>query len=558
LLTASCSGEPQSDLGWPGHNVILISIDTLRADHLGCYGYPLPTSPNIDALANDAVLFSTTIAQAPSTTPSHASIFTSRIPVHHGAKRSTNQPISPQVPTMAEMLRENGYSTISFNGGGQVAAEFGFDRGFDLYESFSANQPFGEQVKSATDWMAAHPDNKFFMFLHSYEAHAPYDPEPEHLALFDSGYTGSLPPNISFTLLRRINDGQLDLTDQDAQHIKHAYDGEIRSVDEALGALLEYLKSVGSYDDTIVIFTSDHGEELGDHGQFGKHTYSLYDEVLRVPFILKLPGNRLASTRVDDQIRGIDLLPTVLDLIDIEAPEGLEGQSLAPLMLGHGEAPPFAVSQQDTEDAIPPTAIRSDKHKLIIRPPILDDENRLSQWFRDRAEFDYRSTVITLPIASAGERGSVEILFDGMSGPVVEIGPDRQNVTLIKSMNIRPMLPMNAGEVKEEAPANALSSRTITVRSTLPCIELEKPPPDTDESCVSFRLFNPNDFYLIDQDPAEQQNVYEDSTYLVEIEDLRAHMLQVLTQGMHTVDGDSRAVFEPETLEQLKSLGYIQ
>ena len=159
-LLVACGGTPAAeqavDYRCVDCNVILVSIDTLRADHLGCYGYPRPTSPEVDRFSKQSVLFRTAIAHAPSTEPSHASMFTSLLPAHHGGLRAKHQPISEDVTMMAEILREAGLRTVSYNGGGQVAASYGFDRGFEIYESSAKS--FFHKVGDAVRWLEGHAD----------------------------------------------------------------------------------------------------------------------------------------------------------------------------------------------------------------------------------------------------------------------------------------------------------------------------------------------------------------------------------------------------------------
>ena len=352
-----------------GCNIILISIDTLRADHLGCYGYSGNTTPNIDKFSKDSVLFKNTIAQASSTEPAHASIFTSLIPSHHGAFFSLKKPIPREIVTMAEILKENGYKTISYNGGGQVAAELGFDQGFDLYSSFPdirdhLDRVFIKKVESVIDWIKNNPDEKFFAFLHTYEVHQPYTPKKEYLRMFENSYSGTLPEHISRELLANINEGRLKMSAEDKQHIINAYDGEIFSMDKAFGVLLDFLKKQGLYENTLIVFTSDHGEEFGEHGIMGWHGHALYDEQLKVPLIIKLMNSKHASTIIGEQTRSLDILPTLLDVLNIPALECFEGVSLLRWLNKRNHPVLFAVSQQDTAGQTHPTSIRTSKWKL--------------------------------------------------------------------------------------------------------------------------------------------------------------------------------------------------
>ena len=354
---------------YPDWNVVLISIDTLRADHLGCYGYSKNTTPHIDRFSKDSVLFSENIAQASSTAASHASIFTSLIPSHHGASFSAKTPIPEETMTMAEILKDNNYRTISYNGGAQVVAKFGFDQGFDVYESYPGKgdhleKTFIGKVQAAIKWIKSNPNEPFFLFLHTYEVHHPYTPQLQYLDLFEQDYSGKLPAHIPVKLLRTINKGEVDISRQDKDHIINAYDAEIYSMDNAFGALVGYLKKEKLYDKTIIIFTSDHGEEFGEHGRMGWHSHALYDEQLKVPLIIKFQDSKYASQIIHEQTRGIDILPTLLDILGISTLESFEGVSLIGYLTGTQKEQLFAVSQQDTRRKNRPTAIRTKKWKL--------------------------------------------------------------------------------------------------------------------------------------------------------------------------------------------------
>ena len=353
----------------PECNIILVSVDTLRPDHLGCYGYDKNTSPNIDLFCEDSVVFKTAIAQAPSTAPSHASIFTSLIPSSHGAFFSRKAPIAEDVPTIAELLKSTGFQTVSYNGGGQIVATFGFSRGFDLYQSYSegdyTREFFVDRVKESIEWMEKNKERKFFLFLHSYEVHHPYSPAEEFLDDFAKSYKGSLPRNVRGPLLRAINRGVVKANQEDRDYVKALYDAEIRSMDKGFGELVEYLKSSGLYDNSLIIFTSDHGEEFDEHGSIGWHSHTLYDELLKVPLMIKFPGSSFAGKKISDQVRGIDITPTILDVIEQPILEHFQGASLLPLVRGEGKFDKFAVSQKDSRRPVPGSALRTNEWKLI-------------------------------------------------------------------------------------------------------------------------------------------------------------------------------------------------
>jgi len=368
LMINSGCGEPE-DYGHPGCNVILISIDTLRSDRLGCYGHTGDLTPQIDRFREDAVLFRRMIAHAPSTMPSHASIFTSLIPSHHGAFFSRPNPLPESCITMAELLKTEGYRTVSFNDGGQLAAELGFDQGFDTYVCMPREvhniHKFSKPVNAAFRWFHESGQQPFFLFLHTYHTHHPYTPNKRFLDERITSYKGPLPREINVQLLRDINKEKISITREDGAYILSLYEAEIEEMDHIFGRMVNRLKKNGIYDNSLIIFTSDHGEEMGEHGSWGWHSHSLFEELLRVPLIIKFPDNKFAGTLVEEQARSLDILPTILDVIDSPPPEILEGKSLLPLIQGRSEEPRPAVAQIDRANK--PTCLRVDGWKFY--PP---------------------------------------------------------------------------------------------------------------------------------------------------------------------------------------------
>jgi len=316
-------------------NIILICIDTLRADHLGCYGYPKKTSPNVDALAVDSVSFLNTYASSPWTLPSHVSLFTSLSGVRHQVYYHDDK-IDPSLVTLAEMLRQNHFFCPAFTGGGFVSSAYGFSKGFDAYregEGGVFHQNSSELVyQIVSRWLERNGDKNFFMFIHTYQPHDPYacpypyktmflDDKPQWRHLNFSGYLGG-----KEGIYRK-------LPEKERQNIIGLYDGEIRYTDERLvKPLLEKLKEMNLYDQTMIIFTSDHGEEFYDHGSW-LHGQNLYDESLKVPLVIKFPKSKFAGKRVDSFVRLIDIMPTILDELGIDFSDyELEGESLIPLL----------------------------------------------------------------------------------------------------------------------------------------------------------------------------------------------------------------------------------
>jgi arylsulfatase A-like enzyme len=343
LLNGSCAPRLAA------RAIIVVSFDTLRPDHLGCYGYPRATSPNLDAFRRDAVLFSQAIAQAPSTLPSHASIFTSLIPQHHGASIARHAALSPDHVTLAEVLRSRGFATAAIHGGAQLSPVWGLDQGFDSYIFPKPWHDFSVRVRAATTWLAVHHRDPFFLFLHTYEVHRPYKPAPRFLAAVGVGglRTEAEDPAIG-RLVNEVREGRRELEPSDVERVVGLYDAGIRSADEAFGRLLEWLRANGLYDEALILVTSDHGEEFGEHGMLAWHSHTLYHELLRVVLLVKLPRSRGAGTTVDSQVRGIDVAPTVLAAAGIEPPSAFEGASLLPLVDGGPPPPQVSVAGDDS------------------------------------------------------------------------------------------------------------------------------------------------------------------------------------------------------------------
>ncbi len=358
-------------------NVVLISLDTLRRDHVGCFGYERPTTPNIDAFCEEAVVFDNAIAQAPSTLPSHASIFTSLIPPHHGASASGRRPLADELLTMAEILSLSGMATGAVTDGGQTAPSWGFAQGFDVYDGLTTNnymtRRFSDGVGRATNWVSTLDGAPFFLFVHTYEVHHPYTPTANTLRLMrrdanvpepDAEVAELTKDGIEVATLRKINNDKIELTQPLYDEIVLQYDAEIRSMDNSFGVLIDYLKSSGRYERSLIIATADHGEEFADHDRIGWHSYTLYDELLRVPLAIKFPDSVGAGRRVQDLARGIDLLPTVVDVLGIDNPGTFEGRSL--LESAGDERPEtlFTIAQRDRWQEKNPLAIRTLRWKL--------------------------------------------------------------------------------------------------------------------------------------------------------------------------------------------------
>jgi arylsulfatase A-like enzyme len=321
---------------------LIIGVDTLRPDHLGCYGYGRNTSPAIDRLAAEGVLLENTISQSPWTLPSFSTVFTSLYPSQHGAMSAVSR-MRESFPTLGTILREHGYATGAVVNATVLRPEYGMNRGFDDYDP---TPPQGRRADGTTAavlrWIEEHRDRPFMMFAHYFDPHEPYAPLPPYDTLFDAGYDGHIGTRFVlhdyFPNVVGMNFEDLkSLDEKDWDHIRALYDGEIAFTDKAIGDLLDRLRDLGIRDNTLVVFLSDHGEEFFEHKGFG-HGHTLFGEVIRVPLIFSLPDKLPQGVRVSRQVRLIDVMPTVLDLLGINVDARLEGANLMPVLTGAGEA----------------------------------------------------------------------------------------------------------------------------------------------------------------------------------------------------------------------------
>ena len=325
-------GLTLSTQGWSKPpNVALITIDTVRADHVGCYGYRQARTPSLDALAREGVLFRTTVASVPLTLPSHCSILTGTYPTLHGVRDNLGYRLGDSPPTLAVLLKGSGYLTAAFVGADVLNPQRGLSRGFDTYSApfqrkmgrdnpiafnlQDLQRPAEEVVSDALGWMSTQPPSSkpFFIWIHLYDPHTPYEPPARFRAL-----------------------------------LRDPYDGEIAYADESLGKFFAYLKEHALYDSTLIIATSDHGESFGEHGEY-THGYFIYDTTLLVPLIIKPPvGSAITPRQIEAPVRTIDISPTVLQVLGIAPPSSMQGSGLLSLMLGRAATSPTGAAYCET------------------------------------------------------------------------------------------------------------------------------------------------------------------------------------------------------------------
>jgi arylsulfatase A-like enzyme/Tfp pilus assembly protein PilF len=298
------------------YNVFLITIDTLRADHLGCYGYEKIKTPNLDHLAQEGAKFENAIVQVPLTLPSHASILTGTYPFYHGIKDNAGYFLHDNMTTIAEVFQHYGYKTGAAVGAFVLDSKWGLDQGFEIYDDqldpqdeTKINLDIAERrgdcvLKAALKWLEQHKNEKLFFWLHLYDPHTPYTPPQP----FDSLYA------------------------------EQPYDGEIAFTDQLIGSFKSWLSDNHFLEKSLFVLIGDHGEGLGEH-QESTHGYFVYDSTLRVPLIIRFPGKKFAGTEVTQIVRSIDIMPTILQWVNMPIPKEVQGVSLLPFIIKDKKTP---------------------------------------------------------------------------------------------------------------------------------------------------------------------------------------------------------------------------
>ncbi len=324
--------------------VVWVVVDTLRADHLEWYGYERETAPELATLVADGVLFEQARTPQPETTPAIASMFTGLYPAGHGVQ-ALYRLLHDRNLTAAEILTDAGYDTAAFVSSFVMIRDFsGLGQGFALYDDFVTERELyrnnyerraGETLARAADWLIRRRGERpFFLFIHLIDPHGPYAPPDSFATRFRSESVievqGEIPASQQIPGVRDLN------------RYRDLYDGEIAYAHERLGSFIEVLRRSGLYEDTLFVYSADHGESMGERGLYFTHGDDVYDENLRVPLIIKPPRNRAmaAGRRVAESVSLVDLLPTVLELVALPVPAGLDGRSLVPWIEGRGDTRP--------------------------------------------------------------------------------------------------------------------------------------------------------------------------------------------------------------------------
>lgn len=334
-------------------NVIVIAFDAMQEAHVGAYGYPLNTTPNLDNFAENAILFKDAISPAPWTIPTYISWFTSMYPSEHNVvnKFSTYIPpnvtiianlrnLTPSAVTLAEIMKQNGYATVGFTGDGGARGAQGGSIGFDIYiDTPTGFKGFDYSMPLALNWIKNNTGGKFFMFVHGYDTHGQYVLKNFTRKFVDFNYTGPFKGTVEEQAKLReegLANGYVNITPDDVRFWRAWYDEKIYDADERFGAFVNELKQQGLLDKTIIIIAADHGTEFYEHERFD-HGHTLYQELIHVPLIIWAPNFHGASV-VTNQISTLDIMPTILQMVNIQPNDTvkaqIKGTTLLPAMMG--------------------------------------------------------------------------------------------------------------------------------------------------------------------------------------------------------------------------------
>lgn len=389
--------SPQAPPDLSDYNLLLITIDTLRADRLGSYGHASARTPHLDRLANQGVRFENVYSAVPLTLPAHTTMFTGRYPFATQVRQNGVNFVGADEVTLAELFRDREFNTSAIVSAYVLTAKFGLDQGFDVYEdSLRMDDLFGffskirgdEVYRRFRSWLQSNGTERFFSWVHFYDPHLPYEPPEPFAEPFSS----------------------------------NPYDGEIAFVDAQIGEILEDLERAELLERTMIVVTSDHGEAFREHVEEG-HGLLCYDETLKVPLILFAPGRLPAGAVVTSRVGLVDLMPTLIDLFGLERPQGLQGRSLVGLMLGRSEEPSGSLYFESLAGVqekgwAPRTGLIAEDHKFIKVPEpelydLSSDPDESANLFRQRGDvagrLDRELQDLLLAGASEGEASQREL-----------------------------------------------------------------------------------------------------------------------------------------------------
>jgi len=521
----------------PPRGVVLISIDTLRADHMSLYGYGRKTTPHIDAWAKNAIVFQQAVVQLPGTLPSHITMMTSLYPRQHGVY-PPDHVLPADIKTVAECFKEAKFKTAAFTEGGYVSARYGFSRGFD---TFKDNLLFWKDVLTeAENFLATlKPSDSFFLFLHTYQVHDPYEPPDEYRHLFvspDMDFNFPHPPEGDF--LTEINRGNLPtLPPAQVDALKALYDAEIRYMSDQFPRLLKALDLRGLRKHTMIMFTSDHGEEFMEHGRFVHE--QLFAPTLRVPMIIEVPGWS-GRREVKEVVETLDVAPTLLSYAGIPIPDQFVGTDLiatAGQTADQAATYSFSESFTDPEYAVQARLDGRD-YKLILRDELEWEEEG---WLVQTTDLVVHSNEPVFVLAAFHRPRRVSVYAQDQLVTVWDVSTELDEFRL--------PLP---------GPEDGFHSIRLVADT---CDVPDEILGNGDKRCLSMLARKTatvplNQVFVFDlqQDPAESNNIADEQPRLT------ARLLKQLNKQRDELNPVSQAVsvpLEPELEERLNALGYL-
>lgn len=541
---------PNDDLTlgtYPNANVILIVVDTLRADHLGCYGYSRNTSPTIDRLANEGIIFKNMLAQSSWTRSSTASILTGLYPKNHGANTREDR-LSEAVHLLPEILGKHGYNSYAFVHNANVGVSVGFNQGYK--EFFTASEK--SKVDSTNMHLISGHLNrtllKFiqkledtsnnFIYIHYIDPHVPYTPREKHFSK-----SNKTTFSLDFFRSKAIHSMSESQRLKVIEEMINAYDDEILGSDKMIGDLMQTLKKKNMDSNSIIIITSDHGEEFFEHGGLS-HGHTLYEEQLRVPLIIRLPDS--IHKTFDEIANLVDILPTILSLLKIPIPGHIDGISLL-----NNKSRPDSYSYAELHlDRRIFSSIQTTKEKLIEGIYFPKEKEPTYRWFSERADLEITDESLELIISSFHKKRTIQVLLDGKVLDQLEITPKKQIINI--------PLPAAAGK------------KTVTIKSLTPCQVPAEIGVGKGTRCLAFCLINSSnvnvnnipgelhkEYYILAEDPGELNNGYNQKKFKKIIVQLRKKLKQYKLNKRNIRTSKKPVKFDKEELKALKALGYI-
>jgi arylsulfatase A-like enzyme len=519
----------------PTRGYIVISIDTLRADHLGVYGYDRDTSPSFDSLSLRGTLFERAVVQYPSTLTSHMTIFTGLYPQEHRVLPPSTV-LAREIETLPEILQRQGFRTAGHTEGGFMAGGYGFARGFEDFTDtpYSSDTDVERTFARGLDFLrSVASGDRFFLFLHTYAVHDPYQPPERFRSLFWEGEAPDMADS-SGEFLRRVNQGREHVSDETLRFYEAQYDATIRYVDEVLGHFVAELEHLGLLAETTLIITSDHGEEFGEHGKVA-HT-QIYPECLLVPLLVVHPQQE-KGLRIGDLVELVDLAPTILEMAGLEPSSAMSGKSLVGMLQGRERVDPSSQAFAEVLDEERARTLMvhgpGDYLQLLMVEPEPDPSG---PWIRSAFTFDTEESRLQFEAHSFHEPRKVEVSVDGSVQGELDLGPEWQAVTL-------------------ELPGRHRQLRRVRFEAD-GCLSPAEVGEGADHRCLAFqtRGLGPtrHELYDLEIDPLAQEDLFRERTGL----------LRRLTARLSDLQWSPRAEPEDQQLsdadeEALRALGYL-